>query len=163
MADCEPARAPGAKHRTDVCTGAGEVAVDGARRILRDAMVISGDNLESTKGHDRDPSSDVLLDLDGQVFVIDAKGQYRVRFSVGRADRSAGRPHGLKYSLTLHGPGGQGLVGFDNAHSVGNRVGLGGRAGVLSITITGWRPFDRIGSKTRPHFWRTFGARWIKS
>jgi hypothetical protein len=27
-------------------------------------------------------------------------------------------PHGLNYSLTLHGPNGERLAGFDNAHSV---------------------------------------------
>jgi Family of unknown function (DUF6516) len=33
----------------------------------------------------------------------------------------AGEPHGLDYSLTLHGPNGERLVGFDNAHPVGKR------------------------------------------
>jgi hypothetical protein len=28
------------------------------------------------------------------------------------------KPHGLDYSLTLHGPDGERLVGFDNAHPV---------------------------------------------
>ncbi len=28
------------------------------------------------------------------------------------------RPHGLRYSFTLHGPDGERLVGFDNAHGV---------------------------------------------
>ena len=31
---------------------------------------------------------------------------------------SAEKPHGLDYSLTLHGPDGERLVGFDNAHPV---------------------------------------------
>jgi hypothetical protein len=30
-----------------------------------------------------------------------------------------GKPHGLDYSLTLHGPDGERLVGFDNPHPVG--------------------------------------------
>jgi Family of unknown function (DUF6516) len=34
---------------------------------------------------------------------------------------SARKPHGLNYSLTLHGPDGERLVGFDNAHPVGKR------------------------------------------
>ena len=79
-------------------------------------------------GHERDPGTDVLLDLDGQVFVVDAKGQYWVRFSVRRVACSAERPHGLNYSLTLHGPGGQRLVGFDNAHSVRESRGPGGKS-----------------------------------
>lgn len=32
-----------------------------------------------------------------------------------------GKPHGLDYSLTLHGPNGDRLVGFDNAHPVGRQ------------------------------------------
>ncbi len=30
-------------------------------------------------------------------------------------------PHGIDYSLTLHGPEGERLVGFDNAHLVGRQ------------------------------------------
>ena len=69
-------------------------------------------------GRDRGPGVDVLLDLDGQVFVVDAKGGYGVRFSVNRVASTPERPHGLQYSLTLHGPDGSRLIGFDNAHSV---------------------------------------------
>jgi hypothetical protein len=36
------------------------------------------------KGRGRDADDEVLLDLDGQVFVVDSKGQYWVRFSVRR-------------------------------------------------------------------------------
>lgn len=31
---------------------------------------------------------------------------------------TAEKPHGMDYSLTLHGPDGERLVGFDNAHPV---------------------------------------------
>ena len=31
------------------------------------------------------------------------------------------KPHGIDYSLTLHGPDGERLVGFDNAHPVANQ------------------------------------------
>jgi hypothetical protein len=77
---------------------------------------------------DPDPAADVLLDLDGQVFVVDSKGEYVVRFSVRRVDRTPERPHGLKYSLTLHGPDGSRLVGFDNAHTVRKSHGPGGKS-----------------------------------
>lgn len=73
----------------------------------------------------RDPSLDALLDLDGQVLVVDPEGGYWVRFTVTRVPVSAEKPHGLDYSLTLHGPDGERLVGFDNAHPVGRR-GRGG-------------------------------------
>ena len=76
---------------------------------------------------DRDPDTDALLDLDGQVFVVDSRGEYSVRFAVQRVDPSRERPSGLKYSLTLHGPDGSRLVGFDNAHRVRKSFGPGGK------------------------------------
>jgi hypothetical protein len=66
----------------------------------------------------RDPTLDVLLDLDGQVLVVEPKGSHWVRFVVTRVPVSAEKPQGLNYSLTLHGPQGERLVGFDNAHPV---------------------------------------------
>lgn len=69
----------------------------------------------------RDPSLDALLDLDGQVLVVDPDGGHWVKFVVRRVPVSAEKPHGLDYSLTLHGREGERLVGFDNAHSVGQR------------------------------------------
>jgi hypothetical protein len=75
---------------------------------------------------DRDPSLDALLGLDGEVYVVDPAGGHWVRFVVREVPVSA-KPHGLDYSLTLHGPGGVRLVGFDNAHAVRARAGPGGR------------------------------------
>jgi hypothetical protein len=69
----------------------------------------------------RDPTLDVLLDLDGQVFVVDPAGAHWVRFVVTQVSISSEKPHGLDYSLTLHGPEGERLVGFDNAHPVGKQ------------------------------------------
>lgn len=69
----------------------------------------------------RDPTLDSLLDLDGQVLVVDPDGGHWVRFVVTRVPVSADRPHGLDYSLTLHGPNGDRLVGFDNAHRIGSQ------------------------------------------
>jgi Family of unknown function (DUF6516) len=65
-----------------------------------------------------DPTLDVLLDLDGQVLVVDREGGHWVRFVVTRVPVSPEKPHGQDYSLTLHGPDGERLVGFDNAHRV---------------------------------------------
>lgn len=69
----------------------------------------------------RDRPLDVLLDLDGQVLVVDAEGRHWVRFVVTRVAVSPEKPHGIDYSLTLHGPDGERLVGFDNAHPVARR------------------------------------------
>lgn len=80
------------------------------------------------ESRNRDRAADVLLDLDGQVFVVDSKGGYVVRFSVRRVDRTPERPHGLNYSLTLHGPEGSRLLGFDNAHAIRKSHGPGGKS-----------------------------------
>jgi hypothetical protein len=77
----------------------------------------------------RDPSLDTLLDLDGQVLVIDPDGRHWVRFVVRRVPATEARPHGLDYSLTLHGPDGERLVGFDNAHPVRTGSGPGRKSG----------------------------------
>ena len=68
-----------------------------------------------------DPTLDTLLDLDGQVLVVDPDGGHWVRFVVTRVPPSLEKPHGLDYSLTLHGPDGERLVGFANAHRVGRQ------------------------------------------
>jgi hypothetical protein len=72
-----------------------------------------------------DPSLDTLLDLDGQVLVVDPEGGHWVRFVVTRVPVTTEKPHGLDYPLTLHGPDGERLVGFDNAHPVAKQK-LGG-------------------------------------
>jgi len=78
----------------------------------------------------RDPVLDALLELDGQVLVIDPEGGHWVRFVVHRVPASDAKLHGLDYSLTLHGPNGERL-GFDNAHPVRIGSGPGGKAGSL--------------------------------
>ena len=75
---------------------------------------------------DRDPGLDTLLDLHGQTLFVDEAGHW-VKFVVVRTEATAERPHGLSYSLTLHAPDGERLVGFDNAHAVGEGRGPGSR------------------------------------
>lgn len=76
---------------------------------------------------DQDSSLDLLLDLDGQVLVIDPDGGHWVRFVVTRVPASKERPHGLDYSLTLHDRNGERIVSFDNAHPVRRSAGPGGK------------------------------------
>jgi len=68
-----------------------------------------------------DPAFDALLDLHDLILVVDPESGHWVRFVVTRVPVTPEKPHGLDYSLTLHGPGGERLVGFDNAHSVGRQ------------------------------------------
>ena len=69
----------------------------------------------------RDPALDTLLDLDGLTLVVDPEGGHCVRFVVTQVPTTPEKPHGLDYSLTLHGRNGERLVGFDNAHAVGKQ------------------------------------------
>jgi hypothetical protein len=93
----------------------------------------------------REPGFNTLLDLDGQVFVIDPNGAYWVKFVVHRVDPSPERPHGLDYSLTLHDAAGQRLAGFDNAHPI-RKVSRGTRGRELARDhkhrLHAVRPYD---------------------
>jgi hypothetical protein len=50
-----------------------------------------------------DSSLDLLLELDGQVLVMDPEGGHWVSFTVTRVPTTLEKPHGLDYSLTLPG------------------------------------------------------------
>ncbi len=60
-----------------------------------------------------------LLSLDGYEYRFAAG--YRVRFEAREVKATTGRPHGVKYSLTLHDPEGRRIYGLDNAHRAGRR------------------------------------------
>lgn len=80
------------------------------------------------KGKKRDSGLDNLLDLNGQIFVIDPNGKFWVKFVVKKIEPTSEKPHGLDYSLTLHDETGNRLIGFDNAHSVQSGSGPGAKA-----------------------------------
>jgi hypothetical protein len=73
-----------------------------------------------------DHSLDTLLDLDGQVMFIGDAG-HRVQFDVSAVNPSLERPHGIKYSLTVHNAKGERIAGFDNAHAVAAAKRPGGK------------------------------------
>ena len=75
----------------------------------------------------QDHSLDILLELDGQVFVVDPGGKYWVRFRVTKVTVAPEKPQGLDYSLTLHDENSERLVGFDNAHPVKPTKGPAGK------------------------------------
>jgi hypothetical protein len=58
---------------------------------------------------------DYLVGLDGNIEFQNDEG-YWVKMEVSRVAVTSERPHGIKYSLTLHAPDGTRLIGFDNAH-----------------------------------------------
>lgn len=57
-----------------------------------------------------------LLAFDGRVHWFES-GHW-IKFEIRRVDPAPERPHGLRYSFTLHDPQGNRLIGFDNAHGV---------------------------------------------
>ena len=67
---------------------------------------------------EQDQTLENLLDLDGDIYVIDETAGYWVKFAVRRVTASSGRPHGVEYSPTMHDSNNRRLVGFDNAHPV---------------------------------------------
>ena len=87
----------------------------------------------------RDPSLDTLLDLNGQVFVINEAG-YWVKFVVHQVPVTPDKPHGLDYSLTMHRHDGSRLVGFDNAHQVAGQGS--GAANDHKHRLRTVRPYD---------------------
>lgn len=57
-----------------------------------------------------------LLSYDRHRYEMD--NGWSIRFRVRIAPLTTGRPHGIKYSLTLHDAQGRRLLGFDNAHGI---------------------------------------------
>lgn len=81
-----------------------------------------------------DYTLETLLDLDGETYIYPS-GHWR-KIKVRKllfADRNF--PQGIKYSLTLHAPNGERILGYDNAHAVPRKS-----AGT---------PFDHIHKKSR--------------
>lgn len=55
-----------------------------------------------------------LLDLNG--WTAEIGDGYWVCMKARRVAPEPGRPHGVQYALTLHRPGGERILGYDNAH-----------------------------------------------
>jgi len=74
----------------------------------------------------RDHSLELLLDLDGLKFA--QEGGYWIKYEVSAVEKTSERPHGIKYSLTLHDPRGKRIFGIDNAHRPKRRRGPAARS-----------------------------------
>ncbi|MFC3711339.1 DUF6516 family protein [Sphingoaurantiacus capsulatus] len=111
---------------------------------------------------ERDPSLDTLLLLDGETFVIDPAGHYWVKFEAIRCEVTATRPHGLRYSLTLHDRANKRIVGFDNAHAVKAGKGPGARKPAAfdhTHRLRTIRPYDYIDAASLlTDFWKIVDA-----
>lgn len=57
-----------------------------------------------------------LLDLHEQI--LDQEDGYWIKIEAWPVEISLNIPHGIRYSLTLHMPNGERILGYDNAHGV---------------------------------------------
>lgn len=57
-----------------------------------------------------------MLDLNGEILV--QNHGYWIKIEAWETEPTAATPFGIRYSLTLHAPNGQRVLGFDNAHQV---------------------------------------------
>jgi hypothetical protein len=64
----------------------------------------------------RNPGLETLLELDGTI--VDQGSGYWIKVEAMRVEVSNARPHGIKYSLSLHEPSGARIMGYDNAHAL---------------------------------------------
>jgi hypothetical protein len=81
----------------------------------------------------REHTLEFLLDFDGRRHWYE--GGYFAKFEIRRVKVTKDRPHGLRYSFTLHAPVGTRLVGFDNAHAIRER---GSRSRKRPVSADHW-------------------------
>ena len=69
------------------------------------------------KNYNHDYTLETLLDLDSMIMEV-GQGLW-VKINAKRIKTpDHNKPYGIKYSLTLHDPNGQRLLGYDNAHRI---------------------------------------------
>jgi len=78
-----------------------------------------------------------LLDFDGRTHWY--AGGYRVRFEIRRVKKTKARPHGLRYSFTLHDPSGARLIGSTTLTACGHVARGSSKHPTLLTTGTGPR------------------------
>jgi len=66
-----------------------------------------------------------LLELHQQV--IDQEDGYWVKIDAWQVVPTESIPHGIRYSLTLHNPAGERILGYDNAHAFRSTRSYSGR------------------------------------
>jgi len=77
--------------------------------------------MEGTSDDD-DAGLSYLLDMDG--WVSEVGGGFWIKACVYRTAACDSAPHGISYSLTLHKPCGERVIGYDNAHPFVKRRGM---------------------------------------
>lgn len=67
-----------------------------------------------------DYTLETLLDLDGEIYIYPTGHWHKIEARKLRYFDEH-YPQGIKYSLTLHTPTGERILGYDNAHSIPGR------------------------------------------
>lgn len=65
-----------------------------------------------------DETLDCLLGLHGERFVVEELLGLWTKIEAHVSEQTKERPHGLRYSLTLHDRFNNRIMGFDNAHAI---------------------------------------------
>ncbi len=112
-----------------------------------------------------DKTIENLLDLDGIRYVIDEKLGLWVKFEAKKVSVTTDRPHGIKYSLTLHDRSNKRIMGFDNSHA----IEYSGKKNVTSKRThdhwhrdgsDGGRPYEYVSAvKLIKDFWKEVSKR----
>ena len=104
-----------------------------------------------------DQELEFLLSLDGSEFRFGAG--HVVRIAAARVVATKSRPHGIKYSLTLHDAAGRRIYGLDNAHGIRRREAEYDHRHIFTGTSTDKERSGRTRIAVRPTYWRIFTAR----
>lgn len=96
------------------------------------------------KKEPRDHTLEYLLAYDGLIHWLEE--DYSLRFLIKKVRPTPTRPHGLRYSFTLHDGEGTRILGFDNAHNVPD---LGAKYKKKPLTADHWHRTE--GDKGRPY------------
>lgn len=70
----------------------------------------------------RDHALETLLELDG--FIAEIGEGYWIKIEARKVEKNKEKPRGVKYSLTLHNPKGDRVLGYDNAHSIPSKASI---------------------------------------
>lgn len=73
---------------------------------------------------------------------------WSLRFLVWRTPVTAEKPHGMRYSLTLHDVDGTRLMGFDNAHGIGRETRFDHEYRYGRVSIAGYRSHPPLAMPT---------------
>ncbi|OJW53911.1 MAG: hypothetical protein BGO67_07545 [Alphaproteobacteria bacterium 41-28] len=65
---------------------------------------------------------ETFVDLDG--FIAEIGEGYWVKIEAKRVEKDQTKPHGIKYSLTLHALSGERVLGYDNAHGTPSKPSI---------------------------------------